>query len=159
MPLILVRHALAVPRPTWTGRDVDRPLTATGERQAEQLIRRCTQHRIHQILCSPALRCVQTVQPLARQRGITVQPHPDLGEGRRAAAREVVAALQDAAALVCTHADVLDALVRRLVRPGLPVAEAPSWANVEAWVLDHCRPTPRLTRLAAPPSGERRLDE
>lgn len=150
MPLLLVRHAIAVPGATWTGPDRDRPLTDAGERQAEKLTHLCAHHGIDQIMCSPALRCMQTVQPLAHARGIAVQPHPDLGEGRRSAAREVIASLDGADALVCTHADVLDALVRGL-RHGVALSDPPGWANAEAWVLDERPPAPSLTRLVATP--------
>lgn len=148
MPLLLVRHAIAIPGAAWTGPDRDRSLTDAGRRQAQQLVSACACHDVDHVICSPALRCVQTVEPTAHARNLAVQPHPDLAEGRRAGARELLASLTGADALVCTHADALKALVRGLMRRGLALTDPPRWANAEAWVLDESAPTPSLTRLA-----------
>ena len=147
--LLLVRHAIAVPGAAWTGADRDRPLTDAGRRQAERLSAACAPYDVDHVVCSPALRCVQTVEPTAHARDLAVQPHPHLGEGGRAGAREVLASLSGADALVCTHADVLDALVRGLTRRGLALTDPPRWANAETWVLDEsAASSPSLTRLA-----------
>ena len=67
MDLILWRHAEAVDVAP-EGRDLDRPLTRKGERQAQRMADWLNQRLAHstRILVSPALRCQQTAQALGR---------------------------------------------------------------------------------------------
>jgi phosphohistidine phosphatase len=67
MDLILWRHAEAV-EVAPGGVDLDRPLTRKGERQAQRMADWLNQRLAHstRILVSPALRCQQTAQALAR---------------------------------------------------------------------------------------------
>jgi phosphohistidine phosphatase SixA len=62
--LLVVRHAEAGDRSTWEGPDALRPLSPSGHLQAEGLVVRLEDYPIERILCSPTLRCRQTVQPL-----------------------------------------------------------------------------------------------
>jgi 8-oxo-(d)GTP phosphatase len=147
MPLLLVRHATAVPSAGWTAPDRDRELTDVGRREATQLATVCAPYDLAQILCSPALRCVQTIEPVARSRSIDVRTNADLGEGRRLAARDVVKSLRGTDALVCTHNDVLHAIVRDLVQQGVEAEGTPRWTNAEVWALTEEPTVTRLTRL------------
>jgi phosphohistidine phosphatase len=67
MDLILWRHAEAVPERDDLD-DLQRPLTAKGERQAQRMADWLNHRLAHstRILVSPALRCQQTAQALAR---------------------------------------------------------------------------------------------
>lgn len=147
MPLLFVRHATAVPSAGWTAPDRERPLTGIGRREATHLAAACAPYDLSQVVCSPALRCVQTVEPVARARGIEVRTTADLGEGRRLAARDVVASLRGADALVCTHNDVLHVIVRALVRQGVEVDGSPRWKNAEVWALTEMGTRSRLVQL------------
>jgi 8-oxo-dGTP diphosphatase len=80
MPLLLVRHASAGDRDEWEGEDRKRPLDDHGRKQAEELIRRLQMFPVEAILSSPARRCVETVEPLARARGLEIEQRPELGE-------------------------------------------------------------------------------
>ena len=66
--LLVVRHADAGVKRTWTGPDRLRPLSPSGHLQAEGLVIRLEDYPVERILCSPTLRCYQTVEPLARDR-------------------------------------------------------------------------------------------
>ena len=77
--LLVVRHAEAGDKSTWTGPDTLRPLSPSGHLQAEGLVVRLEDYPIERILCSPTLRCRQTVQPLARDRMLEIEPVPALG--------------------------------------------------------------------------------
>lgn len=147
MPLLLVRHATAVPSAGWTAPDGERPLTSVGRREATQLVAKCAPYDLSQVVCSPALRCVQTVEPLARARSMEVRTNTELGEGRRLAARDVVASLRGADVLLCTHNDVLHAIARALARQGVEVDGEPRWTNAEVWALTETPPRLRLVRL------------
>lgn len=79
MDLILWRHAEAQEKEPG-GDDLQRALTARGEKQAERmgawLARRLPQDS--RVLCSPAKRCVQTVSPLGRKYTLCDPLAPDL---------------------------------------------------------------------------------
>ena len=62
--LELVPHCASVPPDGWTGDHDVRPLTDIGRRQAKALVPELGRG-IAAIYSSPALRCLQTVQPLA----------------------------------------------------------------------------------------------
>jgi phosphohistidine phosphatase len=68
MDLILWRHAEATLEGQ-AGDDLERPLTAKGERQAERMAEWLNRRLAHstRILVSPALRCQQTAKALGRK--------------------------------------------------------------------------------------------
>ena len=74
--IYLVRHAHAGQKQTWSGPDRRRPLSSHGQQEAAGLLIQLHQEPITRIVSSPALRCQQTVWPLARQRRLAVEPLP-----------------------------------------------------------------------------------
>ena len=79
MTLVLVRHASAGDRHEWDGDDRLRPLDKKGRKQAARLLDVLADVTVRRIVSSPYLRCVQTVEPLARARGLEVESAPELG--------------------------------------------------------------------------------
>ena len=77
--LLVVRHADAGNKRTWTGPDTLRPLSPSGQLQAEGLVFRLEDYPVERILSSPTLRCYQTVEPLARDRLLGIETVPALG--------------------------------------------------------------------------------
>ena len=67
--LVVVRHGSAGDRDEWDDDDRLRPLDKKGRKQAARLVDVLAGSRIERIVSSPYLRCVQTVEPLARARG------------------------------------------------------------------------------------------
>lgn len=65
-PIIALRHAKATSRSDWDGPDAARPLTARGRAQAEAIVAPLRAFGIRKIVSSDAVRCVETVTPLAR---------------------------------------------------------------------------------------------
>src|SRR5258708_31534995 len=80
--LYFVRHAKAGSRGHWQGDDRLRPLSKKGVKQAQDLIDVFKPFNASAIYSSPYLRCVQTVEPLAQDRGLEIQETPALAEGR-----------------------------------------------------------------------------
>jgi 8-oxo-(d)GTP phosphatase len=113
--VLLVRHADAGDRGTWSGDDARRPLDDRGRHQAEALIGQLEGREVTRILSSPYLRCTQTVEPLALERRLPVEHRQELAEG--AARAEVLALLrelgEDESAVLCTHGDVVELLLGR----------------------------------------------
>ena len=56
-----------------------RPLSPAGLDQAEGLVLRLEDYPVERILCSPTVRCQQTIQPLARDRLLGIEPVAALG--------------------------------------------------------------------------------
>jgi 8-oxo-dGTP diphosphatase len=76
LTLDLFIHLDAVDRTQWTGSPDDRPLTATGFRQAAYLADQLGAERIDGLFSSPALRCRQSLEPLAQRLGLPIQVLP-----------------------------------------------------------------------------------
>jgi phosphohistidine phosphatase SixA len=107
--VLLIRHARAGERVGWEGDDWLRPLDDRGRRQADRLVELLGDFAINRILSSPYDRCVQTVEPLARQRGLAVELREELSEELQA--REGVAlvnSLLATDAAVCCHGGLSD---------------------------------------------------
>jgi 8-oxo-(d)GTP phosphatase len=135
--LYVVRHAKAGVRSAWTGPDEVRPLTRRGRKQAHRLVERFHGLEIERILSSPYLRCVQTVEPLGRARGLPVEAAPALREG--ASVDElllVVASLRDQPTAVCGHGREIETMIDRLEAEGATIEGARGIAKGSVWVLD-----------------------
>lgn len=66
-PLIIVRHAKAKPRSSWTRAEGERPLAASGRRQALAVSRLLMAWAPERIVSSPWDRCVQTIMPYVKR--------------------------------------------------------------------------------------------
>ncbi len=84
LDVILVRHAEAIPPASagWETRDDERPLSDEGRRAAEELADELEPYVLTGVYSSPYRRAVETVEPIARRRGLEVQTLPDLRERR-----------------------------------------------------------------------------
>ncbi len=72
----LVPHCSAVAREGWAGDHDDRPLTEQGHRQAAALAA-ALGTGIDAVYASPALRCRQSVMPVAMAAGVDVRMRAD----------------------------------------------------------------------------------
>ncbi len=72
-PLIVVRHAKAKPRSSWTRAEGERPLAATGRRQAVAVSRLLEAWHPSWVVCSPWERCIQTVAPYLASKDIKLK--------------------------------------------------------------------------------------
>lgn len=149
--VLLLRHAIAVSRPQWQGDDNDRPLTDAGRRQALALVELLAVYEPSVVMASPAVRCQQTVEPLAASLGLPLACHPDLAEG---STREAVALVRslDVNAVLCSHGDVIPHVLETLDREdGLAFATQPRWMKASTWVLDRGASEWRASYLPPPP--------
>jgi 2,3-bisphosphoglycerate-dependent phosphoglycerate mutase len=80
LDLVLVRHADPVPSGTPDYDEQERPLSDEGRHQAEELADELEPYQLHGIYSSPYPRAVQTVEPIARRRGLKVQLLDDMRE-------------------------------------------------------------------------------
>ena len=116
MSVVLLRHASAGDRDAWKGDDSDRPLDPRGRRQAEALTTLAS-HGITRVCSSAYARCIQTVDPLARRLGLTVELDHRLAEG--AGRKAALAALADCdGGVACTHGDIVGDVLGRSLKKG-----------------------------------------
>lgn len=118
--LYLVRHGAAGDRQSWSGDDSLRPLSERGETQAAGLAKTLAYDRVEAILTSPYVRCVQTVQPFAEAAGLGIVEHPALAEGEGGkATRDLIRSLIGTNAVLCSHGDVIPAVMDWMVSKGM----------------------------------------
>jgi 8-oxo-dGTP diphosphatase len=115
--LYFVRHAKAGNRERWEEDDRSRPLTKNGLKQAEALVSVLGPYAISAVWSSPYLRCVQTVEPIAKARRLKVQETRHLAEGARLkGAYRFIEDPEIDDAVLSTHGDVIQELVDDLIR-------------------------------------------
>jgi 8-oxo-(d)GTP phosphatase len=109
--MLLIRHARAGERAEWSADDRRRPLDERGRGQAVDLVAALSEYPLTRILSSPYDRCVETVEPLAQDRGLEVEVRDELGEEQQLAEGvELVRSLLDQDVAVCGHGGLSDAL-------------------------------------------------
>jgi 8-oxo-dGTP diphosphatase len=129
---------MALARRKWDQADADRPLTKRGQRQAEELPRVLGGYIVEAALSSPAVRCMQTIRPLAAGRGLAVQEVDALAEGATRDAVELVDQMADRVGVLCSHGDVIPYVLNTLARrDALDLGVQPSCAKGSTWVLEH----------------------
>jgi 8-oxo-dGTP diphosphatase len=110
--VLLVRHAKAGDRERWTDDDQLRPLDKRGRRQADALVGPLAGYPLARLVSSPYTRCVQTLEPLSARLGMAVEPDRAIAEGASAEdARALLGRLGPGPVVLCTHGDVMEALV------------------------------------------------
>ena len=137
MAAYVVRHAKAGDRSDWKGDDRLRPLTRSGEKQAEALAEMLGNEPIDKILSSGYVRCVQTFQPLATRRNLPVDTVKELEEG--AGGEGVIRLLEKFKGrniVLCTHGDVVEELLERLIAWGLVSRARANMEKGSTWALD-----------------------
>lgn len=134
--IYLLRHGAAGNRAKWNGIDAVRPLTKKGRRQAAALAESLTAANIERIYTSPYMRCVQTVEPIAVAIGAKVVEHDALAEGPDIdAAYELVDGLVGFNALLCSHGDVIPAVINRMMWAGLTLESRFYCSKASIWEI------------------------
>ncbi len=150
MTIYLVRHGHAPDRHSWRQEDELRPLSDKGRRQAAGLVEVLGDRGVGRILSSPAVRCWQTVEPLAAHLGLEIEHEPRLWEGSDVApARDLLDEVDDA--VLCSHGDLIPDLVNRLIAEGAE-AVGRDGKKGSTWVLE--RDGARFTRATYLPPPE-----
>jgi len=113
-PLVVLRHGEARSRDTWRGPEPERPLLASGRRQAEQLAPVLDAYGVDHLVSSTSARCRQTLEPYAGAIGVPLESTTLLSEEGAEADRTAALVLELARDLpasgplvVCSHRPVL----------------------------------------------------
>ena len=133
----IVRHAKAGSRSNWPEDDRLRPLGKKGANQAEALVTVLAPFPITAVYSSPFLRCVQTVEPLARARKLPVKQTSQLAEGHGlAGAMQVMGHPKLDHAVLSTHGDIVWELVEELVKRHVIRPGEGGFEKGSTWVVD-----------------------
>ena len=137
MTVYLVRHAKAGDRDAWHEDDRLRPLSVRGHLQARMLVELLHDASFDRILSSPYVRCMETVVPIAGNRGMAVEPVEELAEaapldGGLALVRKHTIS----GALMCMHGDVLPMLLDYYATTGVEIPGEREWPKGCLWTLE-----------------------
>lgn len=148
----LVRHAKAGERRVWEGPDVERPLSAKGWKQARSVAERLAEQGASSLYSSPYVRCVQTLEPLGELIDAEIVIDERLAEDRDFEPVLDLLAEVDGGAVLCSHGDIIPAVLQALVRRGMETQSDADWRKATVWVLK--RKGDRITKgkVWPPPS-------
>jgi 8-oxo-dGTP diphosphatase len=119
-PLIVLRHAKAVPREEWKGKDAARPLSPRGRRQANAVVGQLIAFGPRKIVSSPAVRCLKTVIPLSAALGRRIEEtkliSQDAWEKGASDARRIIGerVRSRKPAVLCSHGPVLPEILTEI---------------------------------------------
>ncbi|WP_285787652.1 bifunctional NUDIX hydrolase/histidine phosphatase family protein [Micromonospora sp. NBRC 101691] len=152
--VVLVRHARAGARGTWSGPDTARPLDATGWTQARMLARLVAAIRPVRLVSAAPRRCVQTLGPLAESLDLPIEVDRDLDEpeaGQQpveralaAAARLTALAASDGPVVACSQGKVIPPALERLTGRSDDFTTAKGGGWLLAFTADGMLPPDRL---------------
>jgi 8-oxo-dGTP diphosphatase len=150
--VLLIRHAHAGSRHDSDLPDEARPLSARGAKQAASLVDTLLGYSPQRILSSPAIRCIDTVAPLAEALHLKVEEDEALAEGAGLAALALVRSVANEKIALCTHGDVIpEILVALADEDHLDLGPSPRQAKGSVWVLEtHGRRFVKAAYLAPP---------
>ena len=140
-PFILLRHAKAITRDEWQGDDDDRPLDSTGQNQASRLLSIYQVYNLEQIHTSDAVRCYDTVNPIAKAFGINLEVTGKLSESTYKKDREKAFDYAkdlikvDARILLCSHNPILPKMLNKLTKKSDIDADEGKLSPADGWVI------------------------
>jgi len=156
-PLVLLRHAKALSRDEWQGDDDDRPLDSLGQMQAKRLLSIYQAFNLEQIHTSDAIRCYDTVEPMAKALGLRLEVSNNLSESvfkkdKEDAfdyARDLIKS--DKRALLCSHNPILPKVLNKLTKKSDVESDEEKLYPADAWVIHRIgKEVIQIDRIDAP---------
>ena len=142
-PLILLRHGKALAREEWEGDDGDRPLAQLGQQQSKRMHALYHPFGVTEIHTSDAVRCYETVAPIARTMSLNLVYWTELSEyafekDKKAAINVVNDIIEsEARAIVCGHNPVIPGIVAKFIGKKNFKELDHGLLPGEAWILHH----------------------
>ncbi len=128
VPVLMVRHAKAMLRKYWSGRDQTRPLDSRGRRQSDLLVPLLQAYGVKRAVSSSSVRCMQTLKPFGKAAKIEVEGWSTFSEEQAKQNLKSVASLMNRLVketiesrlpvAICGHRPVLPTMLEAL---GVPV--------------------------------------
>ena len=156
-PLVLLRHAKALSRDEWQGDDDDRPLDSLGQMQAKRLLSIYQAFNLEHIHTSDAIRCYDTVEPMAKALGLRLEVSNKLSESAFKKdkedafdyARDLIKS--DKRALLCSHNPILPKVLNKLTKKSDVESDEEKLYPADAWVIHRIgKEVIQIDRINAP---------
>jgi phosphohistidine phosphatase SixA len=106
---------------------------------------------VERLLSSPYLRCRQTLEPVAHKLGLAVEDEERLVEATPLGEVLGLFAKVTGDAAMCTHGDIVEALVDHLLSQGLVDPAQAGSSKASTWALDIDAGAISSARYIAPP--------
>jgi 8-oxo-dGTP diphosphatase len=152
MALYLIRHAKAGKKSLWDGADTSRPLDDMGRLQSKALAGDLAAVTPTWLVSSPFLRCIQTLEELSALTGLPILTDERLAEDGDVTA--IIRMLEQApdGAVLCSHGDMIPAVIRTLEGRGMQFTTVPDWRKASVWVLERDGELVTMAAAWPPPS-------
>lgn len=140
-PLILLRHAKALARSEWPADDDDRPLDGLGQTQATRLLSIYQAFNLQEIHTSDAIRCYDTVSPMARALNLNLIVTGKLSESSFKKDKEKAfeylkeVLKSDQNVILCSHNPVLPKLLAKVSKKNDLIPDEDKLQPADAWIL------------------------
>jgi 8-oxo-dGTP diphosphatase len=141
--LILLRHGKALPRTEWAEDDLSRPLDAIGTQQAEKIVENLVPFQIEEIHSSSAVRCYETITPIAKRLSLNYFFTDSLSEEVYVAKEGRVfkyidrLLVDNLTTLVCSHNPILPHYLQfKLSKQGFNITDT-FLKPGDAWIVHH----------------------
>jgi 8-oxo-dGTP diphosphatase len=158
-PLILLRHGKAVARSEWPADDEDRPLDALGQNQANRLLSIYQVFNLKEIHTSDAIRCYDTVSPMAKSLGLNLIVTGKISESSFKKDKEKAfeylkeVLKSDKSAVLCSHNPVLPKLLAKVSKKNDLTPDEDKLQPADAWILHRVgKDVLQVDRINAPVS-------
>ena len=158
-PLILLRHGKAVARSEWPADDEDRPLDALGQNQANRLLSIYQVFNLKEIHTSDAIRCYDTVSPIAKSLGLNLIVTGKISESSFKKDKEKAfeylkeVLKSDKSAVLCSHNPVLPKLLAKVSKKNDLTPDEDKLQPADAWILHRVgKDVLQVDRINAPVS-------
>ena len=135
--LYVVRHGNAGVRSKWKGPDKKRPLTGKGREQASVVADLLARHPVTEIISSKAVRCVQTVEPLAASLELEIATAKRLNNDATIDdIRDYLRGFKNGSVVLSTHREWIEPLIRDADKRKVPLRGTRRWPKASIWVFD-----------------------
>ncbi len=149
--LYIVRHAKAGKRSEWDGPDALRPLSDKGWEQSHAIAETLIDLKPSALISSPAVRCMQTLEPLSKATKIKIVTDQRLFENGDVV--EMIELLEDArdSTVISSHGDMIPEAIKLLQRRGMEIGSKPDWRKASIWVVERTKNGFTSAVVMAPP--------
>jgi 8-oxo-(d)GTP phosphatase len=116
--VLIVRHGTAGRKKRYKGDDRNRPLDKHGRAQAELLVGQLMAFGPTRVYAADRLRCIQTIEPLADELGLSIAPEPLLTEEaywdnrKKSRQRAMAIANEPGVPVICSQGKVIPDLIQ-----------------------------------------------
>ena len=140
-PLILLRHCKALARSEWPSDDDDRPLDALGQNQAMKLLSSYQAFNLAEIHTSDAIRCYDTVAPMAKALGMNLIVTGKISESSFKKDKDKTFEYfkelikSEKSILICSHNPILPKLLSKVSKKNDLTPDEDKLQPADAWIL------------------------